>query len=83
MFHDEEALQLQFHYPGYESHKQLHEDFKAAVGKMAEEFAQNASPEELSSNVNKVVVRWLVNHIIREDKKIGEHISRTSSQQNP
>ncbi len=29
---------------------------------------------ELSSDVNRVLVAWLINHIIKEDKKIAKHI---------
>ena len=80
-FHDEEALQIQFHYPEYERHRQLHEDFKVTVGELVQKFSQTASPTELSNNVNKIVVRWLVGHILQEDKKIGEHIRRVNSRQ--
>lgn len=80
-FHDEESLQLQCHYPEYERHKQLHEDFKVTVGELVQKFAQSASSAELSNNVNKIVVQWLVNHILKEDKKIGKHIQRVGFQQ--
>jgi len=73
-FHDEEALQIEVNYPEYERHRRLHDDFKITVGELLQRFAQNSSPAELSSNVNKIVVKWLVNHILREDKKIGRHI---------
>jgi hemerythrin len=73
-FNDEEALQIKFNYPGYERHKRLHEDFKTTVGGLVEKFTAGGSSAELSSDVNKIIVRWLINHIQREDKKIGEHI---------
>ena len=74
-FNDEEALQLKYNYPDYERHKQLHEDFKATVGGLVQEFVNSGSSAELSSNVNTIVVRWLIQHIQREDKKIGVHIN--------
>ena len=73
-FDDEEALQLKYNYPGYEKHKRIHEDFKVTVGGLVEKFTAGESSAELSNDVNKIVVRWLINHIQREDKKIGEHI---------
>jgi len=73
-FEDEEALQLKYDYPAYETHKGLHEEFKSTVGGLVERFTISGSSTELSSDVNKVVVRWLINHIQREDKRIGEHI---------
>lgn len=73
-FADEEALQLSCDYPDYERHKQLHEDFKVTVGELVHKFTEHGSSTELNSDVNKIIVRWLVNHIHREDKKIGEHM---------
>ncbi|MDR0310173.1 MAG: hemerythrin family protein [Acidobacteriota bacterium] len=79
-FDDEEALQLKCNYPGYERHKRLHDDFKATVGGLVEKFTMGGSSTELSSDVNKIVVRWLVNHIQREDKKIGQHIKNLAAE---
>jgi len=73
-FSDEEALQIEYGYPGYVRHKQLHENFKATVGDLVQRFTQSGSLSELSADVNKVIVKWLITHIQREDKKIGAHI---------
>ena len=77
-FMDEEALQIQYDFPEYEKHKLLHEDFKSTVAELVERFNHDASPDELNSDVNKIVVRWLVSHIQYEDKKIGKHIKKLS-----
>ena len=77
-FHFEEELQQQYDYPDYDRHKQLHEDFKKTVGELVERFNQNGSSAELSGDVNKIVVRWLINHIQREDSKIGGHIQKVT-----
>jgi len=74
-FNDEEALQVQYNYPEYENHKKMHEGFKTMVGGLVREFSETGSSDELSKNVNKIIVRWLINHIQREDKKIGEYIN--------
>ena len=79
-FNDEEQLQIQFDFPDYERHKQLHEDFKLTVAGLVQRYKESASAEDLSNDVNRIVARWLVNHIQREDKKIGEHIRSVSSQ---
>jgi len=73
-FTDEEAFQLECGYPDYENHRQIHEDFKKEVGRLVQRFEKSGSSAELSKDVNKTLVRWLVNHIQNEDKKIGEHI---------
>jgi len=80
-FKDEEDLQQWYNFPEYERHKQLHEIFKSTVGGLVQRFAKNGSSEELSNDVNKVIARWLVHHIQREDKKIGEHIRKVENAQ--
>ena len=73
-FYDEESLQVQSNYPDYRKHKQQHEDFKSTVGEIVRKFEEEGSSLELSNDLSKIVARWLVNHITREDKKIGEHL---------
>ena len=78
-FSDEEELQLRYNYPDYINHKKLHDDFKGTVTELVERFQSSESPSELNNDINKIVVRWLVNHIQREDKKIGDHIKRSAA----
>ena len=73
-FYFEEELQLRHNYPERDRHIQLHKDFMQTVGELTAKFKKNGSSSKLSSDVNKIVVRWLINHILREDKKIGEYI---------
>lgn len=73
-FTDEEALQLEYGYPDYERHRQQHEDFKLKVRELVNRFSDGGSSEELSRDVNRTLVRWLVQHIQSQDKKIVEHI---------
>jgi hemerythrin len=70
----EEELQRKYNYPEYDKHKQLHENFKTIIGELVEKLNKNGASAELSADVNKVVIRWLINHIQREDTKIGEYI---------
>ena len=76
-FTDEEVLQIACGYPDYKRHVKLHEEFKKTVGELVREFNETGSTEELRSNLNRTVVRWLVNHIYGEDKKIGVHITES------
>jgi len=73
-FIDEEALQIRYNYPDYERHKQLHDDFKQTAREMAQHYEEYGYSTEFCIDVNKVLVKWLINHILREDKKIGDHI---------
>jgi len=73
-FSDEEALQVKFNFPEYDYHKKLHDEFAAAVSEKAAEFKENGSTKDLIDTVNEIVITWLVNHILKEDMKIGEYI---------
>lgn len=73
-FYDEESLQVQYNFPEYRNHKRLHEDFKASVIGIVDKFGEEGSSAELSGDLSKIVVRWLVTHVTREDKKVGEFI---------
>jgi len=73
-FNDEEALQLEYNYPGFEEHKKKHEDFKITVGDLVQRFEKSGSSSDLGNDIKTIVVQWLVHHILSADKKIGVHI---------
>ena len=73
-FSDEEALQLKYNFPEYEYHKKLHEEFEATVIEKVTEFKTKGSTRDLKNTVNDFVITWLVNHILKEDMKIGAYI---------
>jgi hemerythrin-like metal-binding protein len=75
-FQDEEKLQLEYGYPGYENHKRMHEDFKATVVDLISRYKKRPSPIDLGEKVNSIIVRWLISHIRREDSKIAAHIRK-------
>jgi hemerythrin-like metal-binding protein len=70
-FADEEALQVEYSYPGYDDHKLLHEEFKITVADLVEEFHLDATQATLGDKVNSVIVQWLVQHIKQEDSKLA------------
>ena len=78
-FADEEALLLEYGYPNYKDHKEMHDEFKETVDRLVQRFKDNGSSAELSGDVNKIVVRWLINHIQYEDKKISDYIRALSA----
>jgi len=78
-FADEEALQAACNFPDLVRHKQLHEDFKVSVTKLVKRFEESGSSSDLNNDVNKIIVRWLINHINGEDKKIGEYIRNSQN----
>ena len=72
-FAHEEAFQLHCKYPGYERHKQLHEDFKVVATDLAGRLLEEGATIALIAEVRSTVGDWLVNHIKGEDLKIGLH----------
>jgi hemerythrin len=79
-FSFEETLQIFAKYPDYARHKKLHDDFVGTVGELVERFDKNGSSAELSSDVNKIVVKWLIHHIKKEDMKVGDFIREQETQ---
>ena len=77
-FADEEALQVNHNFPFYESHKGLHDQFKETVGALVKQFKEDSSSAKLNAKVNSIIVKWLIQHIQREDFKIAAHIRKLS-----
>ena len=77
-FADEEALQVKYNFPLYEQHKELHDKFKETVGVLVQQYKESSSSSELNAKVNSIVVKWLIQHIQREDSKIAAHIRKLS-----
>ena len=73
-FNDEEALQNECKFPGYKEHKNMHEDFKVTVGELVQRYNESGSLTKLGNDIKTIVVKWLVDHILTEDKKIGVHL---------
>jgi len=74
----EEALLIEYGYPDFENHKQLHDNYRAKVIELEQRFRADLASEELSKDVNKTIVRWLATHIRHEDKRICEYIRKVS-----
>lgn len=79
-FADEEALQLQYEYPDYVSHKNYHEWFKKTVKELAGELEEMGPTVVMVGKVNASIAGWLVNHIRREDTKVAAHIRQKSGE---
>jgi len=71
-FKDEEILQAMYQYPDYKAHKKIHEDFVATASKLVEQYLAGFSPE-LFNNLKNILYDWVKQHILVEDRKIGEY----------
>lgn len=71
-FQHEEAIQEKMGYPNLNEHKKLHEAFRKQVNLLYSNYKeQNVSQKDLII-VCLFVKKWLLEHILIEDKKIGD-----------
>lgn len=77
-FADEEKLQQESHFPDYPAHRELHRKFRQDLADLKGEFREHGPIPRLVATTNRIVVGWLMDHISRMDKKVGEHLRKTS-----
>jgi hemerythrin len=73
-FADEEKLQIQYAYPDYIRHKQLHEDFKLTTRGLQERLIREGATDALVDEVCTCLGDWFVSHIQGEDFALAAHI---------
>lgn len=73
-FSDEEKLQRECGYPDYENHRRYHANFIGKVDEYSKRLSDEGPNIALVADFNGFVTDWLINHISREDKKIGLYI---------
>ena len=71
-FQDEEAYQLAIHYPQYEAHKKIHDDFRQLILDYEQRFADGQMTYDQVMELLNVLTRWLVTHIAHQDRLIAE-----------
>ncbi|WP_324824290.1 bacteriohemerythrin [Sinanaerobacter sp. ZZT-01] len=71
-FRDEEKYMLSINYPEYNTQKQLHTAFIAKLAELRKEYESSGTKISAVINSNQFILDWLVNHISKQDKKIGE-----------
>ncbi|MFX1484594.1 MAG: bacteriohemerythrin [Promethearchaeota archaeon] len=76
-FSTEEKHMTTLGYPGYDNHKEQHENFKLTLKDMITEFKEEGATAQLSYWVNDYLINWLVKHIKSIDTKLGEFLRET------
>lgn len=74
-FSDEEAVQRKSGYPEYANHKKLHTEFIEKVNSYSKRLETDGPTISLVADFNSFVSNWLIYHISREDKKVGQFIN--------
>ena len=75
-FAAEENIQLHYSYPDYKLHKAMHEAFIADVQGLKKMLDEQGATLTAVLRTNQLVVDWLVKHIKKADKDLGEHVRR-------
>lgn len=73
-FADEEKLQESKGYPGFKEHKQLHDGFVERVFELQNEILIEGIAVHHILETNNLLLKWLINHISVEDKKLGKFL---------
>ncbi len=78
-FGEEERLMQEYGYPGYEQHKKHHEQFKKNFEALKKELpklegGKKPGSYDLSIETNHVVVDWILDHIAKVDRRLGEFL---------
>lgn len=72
-FLDEEELMVKSSYPGYEAHKEEHNEFVKKVYKIYLKIEEDKVDEELFNDLKILTIEWLARHINDEDKKFIDY----------
>ncbi|HWR62333.1 MAG TPA: hemerythrin family protein [Clostridia bacterium] len=73
-FSDEEALQKKYGYPDYNNHKQLHTQFIKDFETLKDSMDRDGVSPALVIKLNKLLIDWLLNHIKKADRALGDYI---------
>lgn len=76
-FQDEEALMAKINYTEIEQHKKLH---KKLVDQVVDILLDLKKGKQLDAyELIDFLTDWLINHIVKEDKRIGKAMTRANS----
>ena len=73
----EESMQEEAHYPFLKAHKKVHDLFVKRVAEYQERFKLG---EDISEELNNLLVTWLYNHIKRDDADYVESVKKNLQQ---
>ncbi len=80
-FAAEEKIQRDYIYPEYKNHKAMHDAFMEDVAKLKQQFDKEGPSLTMVMSTNHIVVEWLVNHIKKVDKSLGDYLKQAGFQE--
>jgi len=74
-FSEEEKLMKSINYPHLAEHMAAHVYFKDRLKKLKDDYTASGCNILVILEANNLVGEWLINHVSRMDKKIGDYIN--------
>ena len=71
-FSAEEKIMKDNDYPKFTDHHKLHEEFKARLNLMVQDFEEEGATSGLSQEITTYLNNWLVTHIKGIDTELGQ-----------
>lgn len=75
-FGDEEKLMIKYNYPELAKQKKAHTGFVKQVLEYKDKIKSQGADIALVAQFNSFITNWLIYHISKEDKRIGEFINK-------
>ncbi len=73
-FDAEEKYMAETGYPGREDQHNKHEDLKATLAGLEQDFREDGATQTLAEAIHKLMVNWLVKHICEVDVQFGTYL---------
>ena len=67
-------------YPGLETHKKKHEEFKKTLSNMEEDLEEEGATKVLADSIDTLLVKWLFEHIRAVDVAFGNFLKKKGVQ---
>lgn len=75
-FHAEECIMIKHNYSYYKNHKDEHILFTKDFSELERDFEKYGVTPELLQQIQWRLCNWLLDHISKEDKKIGHFLKK-------
>ena len=79
-FKHEENLMEESNYPDMPIHKKQHDDFVIEVLALRERVKNESDSSKSNSDIKKVVINWLTDHVLGSDKVMADYYRKWSNQ---
>lgn len=75
-FSSEEKIMSENNYSDYEQHKASHKEFINTLNNLVQDFDEDGATHSLAGSIDTLLVNWLINHIQKTDKKLGNFLNK-------